>query len=171
MASPNMNNMQSMPLMPNAQNMSNMPNMPNMSNMPNMNNNGLYVPQSGGTSIAALIQNKKYGDKPSGNGMVNSARFARPNATPNPHGYEVDQNGYRIPVNANVMNNQPEYNRPNRMPQSPQPLDDSYSDTNSEYNKMLDLVNNVNDSLVALDGNEKQGRYRKRARVSCSICD
>ena len=143
-----------------------------MPNMGSANNNGLYVPQSGGTSIASIIQKKSSGShegmtnqpgSPGGlgspSGLGNPGGYANhpglpghPNMAgqnhPTQFGYGVDSNGYPIPNDRYQKRNGP---GPNMNHES----NDDYSA--DEYERMMELANDVNDSLEALERTEKRG--------------
>ena len=164
-------------------NMNSMPNgmsggmsggMPNMGGQ-NMNN-GLYVPKSGGTSIASIIQNKKQ-ENMGGNIGRNINPRQHQDKSPNPYGYGVDNNGYPISNTYNdansirssgQSNNQYQLNRQSDRQSNNQPsinpnMDNSrdsglYSDANSEHEEIMELANSVNNSLELLDEKERVSR-------------
>jgi hypothetical protein len=151
-------------------------------------NNGLYVPQTGGTSIASIIQNKKQGGSgvpangypsqssggPSGysQGGGNMSGYDRQRAAA-AYGYSVDHNGYPVPADRR--------GEPLRAPaRDPRMVDtrsvdsmrgsrvDPHSDTNSEYERIMELANDVNNSLEVLEENEKRKRRSRRDSESDS---
>jgi hypothetical protein len=156
-------------------------------------NNGLYVPTSGGTSIASIIQNKKQngssistnngGGYPqnysngsknmigSANGNAYLDQMARANANAyanaNAFGFNVDQNGYPVPVERRFEAPIPPQ-RDARMMDT-RSIDsirgsrsDPQSDLESEYGKIMELANDVNNSLEVLGENEKRKKRKRR---------
>jgi hypothetical protein len=156
--------------------------MNNMNGMMN-NNNGLYVPKTEGTSIADIIQNKKQGESgaPSpSNGNIAAIQgqgygYHQGHGGPsypqdNRYGYGVDSNGYPVPAQRNSRPN-PRAGSPGRpgpsgppggsRPDPRQRNADPHSDTNSEYERIMDLANDVTNSLEALDENENRRTGRR----------
>lgn len=178
--------------MPNMSNMPNMPNMPNMSNtgmnmnMPmanNIMNTSFYVPKSEGTSIASIMQNKKTGSSqatqmkspnitsvmlPNLSHNNHSARRAYDNAD-NKYGFNVDSNGYPVPIprpyennDNNVNNNEQNIIRQdiNTMSNDTD-ITNVNNDVDYEYDKIMALANDVSNSLEQLEKNEKKKKFRK----------
>lgn len=174
-----------------------------------ISNNGLYVPKSNGVSIASIIQNKKQG----GSGVTNNGGNQmgghvgsqhmhdtrsqnvdpRQRAAASAYGFDVDQNGYPIPLDKrgdpqfidnrninsrnmdgrNMDNRNMDGRRVNEQHPDTRSIDsrgrdprmDPNSDTNSEYERIMELANDVNNSLEVLEENEKRKRSKKRREI------
>lgn len=159
-------------------NMQNMKGMQNMNGM-NMQNNGLYVPKSGGTSIASIMQNKKMTEgmqnvpNPSVSGVnaMNGMHGNRQNinsggrGTTSQYGYTVDQNGYPIYSGQNGGSANQSRNVQGNRPVNPRDARYYANNSRSSYShdidgraRVMELANDVNESLDALERSERNKR-------------
>lgn len=147
-------------------------------------NTGLYVPKSEGTSIASIMQNKKQGrqnigmNTSIGMGMGSAAGMVRPPPTDidSRYGYGVDSNGYPITAQHAAQHSAPSdtqtmssdrYSHSQAQASSrshPSSQSHNYND-DAEYSKIMELANDVSNSLEILEQKEKQKKKKNRSRT------